>query len=48
MLDIWENKRRGKLIAERGVAPDEAERLGKLNAETDMTDRDNIFFKYQY
>ncbi|KAH7029875.1 major facilitator superfamily domain-containing protein [Microdochium trichocladiopsis] len=45
---IWENRRRAKIIAERGISAEEAERLGKLNAEADMTDRENIFFKYQY
>ncbi|KXJ90351.1 major facilitator superfamily domain-containing protein [Microdochium bolleyi] len=45
---VWENKRRAKIIAERGISEEEALRLGKLNAEADMTDRENIFFKYQY
>lgn len=46
--DVWENKRRAKIIAERGISEEEVVRLGKLNAEADMTDRENIFFKYQY
>ncbi|KAH6685478.1 hypothetical protein F5X68DRAFT_210208, partial [Plectosphaerella plurivora] len=37
---IWENRRRAKMIRD--------ERLGKLNAEKDMTDRENIHFKYKY
>ncbi|KAJ1328156.1 MFS transporter ACS family allantoate permease [Microdochium nivale] len=45
---VWENKRRAKIIAERGISEEEVVRLGKLNAEADMTDRENIFFKYQY
>lgn len=46
LSDVWENRRRAKIIAERGISAEEAERLGKLNAEADMTDRENIFFKY--
>ena len=46
--DIWENKRRAKIIAEQGLSAEEAERQGKRNAEADMTDRENIYFKYQY
>ncbi|KAL4877384.1 major facilitator superfamily domain-containing protein [Aspergillus karnatakaensis] len=45
---IWENKRRAKIIAEQGISEEESERLGKLNAEADMTDRENIHFKYKY
>ncbi|KAH8895550.1 MFS general substrate transporter [Thozetella sp. PMI_491] len=45
---VWENRRRAKIIAEQGHHPEEIERLGRLNAESDMTDRENIYFKYQY
>ncbi|KAK1842642.1 major facilitator superfamily transporter [Colletotrichum chrysophilum] len=45
---IWENRRRAKLIREQGISEEESERLGKLNAEADMTDRENIHFKYKY
>ncbi|KAL4862598.1 hypothetical protein BDV12DRAFT_207098 [Aspergillus spectabilis] len=45
---IWENKRRARLIAEQGISEEETERLGKLNAEADMTDRENSHFKYKY
>ncbi|KAF4921619.1 putative transporter [Colletotrichum viniferum] len=45
---IWENRRRAKLIREQGLSEEESERLGKLNAEADMTDRENIHFKYKY
>jgi hypothetical protein len=46
--DVWENKRRAKLIAEQGIDAEESERLGKINAEADMTDMENIHFKYKY
>ncbi|KAF4968679.1 hypothetical protein FSARC_3965 [Fusarium sarcochroum] len=45
---IWENRRRAKIIREQGTSEEESERLGKLNAEADMTDRENIHFKYKY
>lgn len=46
--DIWENRRRAKTIRDQGISEEESERLGKLNAEADMTDRENIHFKYKY
>lgn len=46
--DIWENKRRAKLIEEQGFTEEESQRQGKINAESDMTDRENIHFKYKY
>ncbi|KAL3475449.1 MFS general substrate transporter [Aspergillus californicus] len=45
---IWENRRRAHIIAEMGVSPEDCARLGKLNAESDMTDRENVYFRYQY
>ncbi|KAJ0332860.1 hypothetical protein COL5a_001587 [Colletotrichum fioriniae] len=45
---IWENKRRDKVVNEQGISKEESERLGKLNAEADMTDRENIHFRYKY
>lgn len=48
VADIWENRRRGKMIQEQGISMEESERLGKLNAEADMTDRENIHFRYKY
>ncbi|KAF4464782.1 major facilitator superfamily transporter [Fusarium albosuccineum] len=45
---IWENRRRAKMIQEQGITEEESERLGKANAEADMTDRENIHFKYKY
>lgn len=48
VLDIWENRRRAKVIQEQGISEEESERLGKLNAEADMTDRENIHFRYKY
>lgn len=48
LSDIWENRRRAKLIRQQGISEEESERLGKLNAEVNMTDRENIHFKYKY
>ncbi|KAL2822888.1 major facilitator superfamily domain-containing protein [Aspergillus granulosus] len=45
---VWENKRRAKIIAEMGISEEESERLGKVNAENDMTDRENVHFRYKY
>ncbi|KZL87103.1 major facilitator superfamily transporter [Colletotrichum incanum] len=45
---IWENRRRANIIREQGFSDEESERIGKLNAEADMTDRENIHFKYKY
>ncbi|TGJ76829.1 hypothetical protein E0Z10_g10810 [Xylaria hypoxylon] len=45
---IWENKRRAKLIRDMGISPEDSERLGALNAEADMTDQENLHFKYQF
>ncbi|KAL4933765.1 major facilitator superfamily domain-containing protein [Aspergillus undulatus] len=47
-LNIWENKRRAKLVAQMGIDEEESERLGKMNAEADMTDRENVHFWYKY
>ncbi|KAI8941621.1 hypothetical protein NX059_002834 [Plenodomus lindquistii] len=45
---IWQNKRRANLIREQGFTEEESEKQGRLNAEADMTDLDNIHFKYMY
>lgn len=45
---MWQNKRRERLIAQLGQTAEEHIRDGYLNAEADMTDFDNIYFKYQY
>ncbi|KAK7227900.1 hypothetical protein V2G26_000070 [Clonostachys chloroleuca] len=45
---IWENRRRAKIIQQQGISEEESLRLGKVNAEADMTDRENIHFKYKY
>ncbi|KAI0102626.1 major facilitator superfamily domain-containing protein [Nemania sp. FL0031] len=45
---IFENRRRAKIIQDRGISQEESERLGKLNAEADMTDQENIHFIYQF
>jgi ACS family allantoate permease-like MFS transporter len=48
LSDIWENRRRAKIIRAQGISEEESLRLGNLNAEADMTDRENIYFKYKY
>ncbi|KAL4911474.1 hypothetical protein BDW74DRAFT_164934 [Aspergillus multicolor] len=45
---IWENKRRDRVVASMGLSEEECERLGRVNAEGDMTDRENIHFRYKY
>lgn len=44
--DIMENKRRAKIIEEMGMTPEQSAHQGKINGESDMTDRQNIHFKY--
>lgn len=46
--DIRQNRRRALAIQEQGLTDEESERQGKLNAEADMTDYENVHFKYQY
>lgn len=48
LLDVWENRRRARYLVDQGISEEESERLGKLNAEQDMTDRENIHFRYKY
>lgn len=48
LADIWQNKRRDRIVAEMGISPEESKKLGQLNAESDMTDTENIHFRYQY
>ncbi|KAL6834448.1 major facilitator superfamily domain-containing protein [Trichoderma camerunense] len=43
---IMENKRRAKVIKEMGMAPEQSAHQGKINGESDMTDRQNIHFIY--
>lgn len=44
--DIYQNKRRDRLVARMGMSAEEAEREGKINAEEDMTDVENLHFRY--
>lgn len=44
--DIMENKRRAKIIKEMGMTPEQSAHQGKINGESDMTDRQNIHFIY--
>ncbi|EHK16514.1 uncharacterized protein TRIVIDRAFT_195440 [Trichoderma virens Gv29-8] len=41
-----ENKRRAKKIAEMRMTPEQSAHQGTINGEADMTDRQNIHFKY--
>lgn len=45
-VDQRENKKRAALIAEMGLTEEESAHQGRLNAESDMTDVENIHFKY--
>ncbi|KAJ4203428.1 hypothetical protein FSOLCH5_007733 [Fusarium solani] len=46
MYYVWQNRRRDKAVEEMGMTKEEAERQGRLNAESDMTDYENIHFRY--
>lgn len=41
-----QNKRKAKMVAELGLTPEQSAHEGQLNAESDMTDWENIHFKY--
>ncbi|PYH91572.1 MFS general substrate transporter [Aspergillus ellipticus CBS 707.79] len=43
---VWQNHRRAALIREMGLTAAEAAHQGYLNAESDMTDLENVYFKY--
>ena len=43
---MWQNRRRDKMVAALGLSPAEAIHQGRLNAESDMTDYENIHFRY--
>jgi hypothetical protein len=45
-LDMWQNRRRSYFIQDMGLSEEESMHQGRLNAESDMTDWDNIHFKY--
>lgn len=44
--DITENKRRAKIVKEMGMTLEESAQQGRINGESDMTDRQNIHFRY--
>lgn len=46
IIDQWQNKNRARLISQLGLSEAESLHQGKLNAESDMTDYENIHFKY--
>ena len=46
---LWymrENKRRDHLVAESGISAEEIARCGRVNGEQDMTDLENVHFRY--
>ncbi|KAJ2973197.1 hypothetical protein NQ176_g6746 [Zarea fungicola] len=45
---LWQNKRRDRLVAEMGLTPEESKHQGAVNAESDMTDYENVHFRYSY
>lgn len=44
--DVMENKRRAKIVKELGMTLEKSAQQGKINGESDMTDRQNIHFRY--
>ncbi|KAJ5113980.1 hypothetical protein N7456_002514 [Penicillium angulare] len=45
---VWQNSRRAKLISDLGMSEEDSGHQGRLNAESDMTDYENIHFKYSF
>ncbi|EOO00485.1 putative mfs general substrate transporter protein [Phaeoacremonium minimum UCRPA7] len=45
---VWQNARRDRLVAAMGMTPEESLHQGSLNAESDMTDVENVHFRYSY
>lgn len=43
---VWQNWRRDKKAKESGVSPEEQERLGREMGENDVTDLNNMYFRY--
>ncbi|RTE69570.1 hypothetical protein BHE90_016046 [Fusarium euwallaceae] len=43
---IVQNRRRAKLVEEMGLKPEESAHQGQINGEMDVTDWENIHFKY--
>ncbi|RSL82192.1 hypothetical protein CEP52_017026 [Fusarium oligoseptatum] len=43
---IVQNRRRAKLVEEMGLTPEESAHQGQINGEMDVTDWENIHFKY--
>ncbi|KAL1758284.1 major facilitator superfamily domain-containing protein [Schizophyllum commune] len=44
---VWQNGRRDAAARAAGISEDERRRLGALNGEQDMTDTENIHFRYE-
>ncbi|KAH8650025.1 major facilitator superfamily domain-containing protein [Xylariales sp. PMI_506] len=43
---VWQNKRRDRMETEMGLSKEQAEHQGRIYAESDMTDIENIHFRY--
>lgn len=43
---VWENRRRDRITAAEGLSPEEQELKKKLAAADDLTDRQNLYFRY--
>lgn len=46
LVDIWQNTRSDRVIAEMGLTKGQSLHLKWLNAEEDMTDSENVHFWY--
>lgn len=46
--DIFTNRRRAKLVAAMGLTAEQEEDQGRINAESDMPDSLNVFFRYDF
>jgi MFS transporter, ACS family, allantoate permease len=44
--DVQQNKKRDQMERDLGMSADEAKHQGRINAECDMTDVENIHFRY--
>lgn len=42
----WEIRRRDGIVEASGQVPEQAKHQGRINSESDMTDRDNVHFRY--
>ncbi|KAJ9156304.1 Major facilitator superfamily transporter [Pleurostoma richardsiae] len=43
---VWQNRRRDRLVREMGLSPEQSAHQGRINGESDMTDWENVHFRY--